>query len=79
MVLGRNPYDQIREESGNPGHFHEHTVAELVGGGGCRPRGHARLTENYFDHGSRKNRAYRARRATPRSLRDGITVVARIL
>ena len=30
MVLGRNPYDPIREETGNPGHFHEHTVDELV-------------------------------------------------
>ena len=30
MLFGRNPYDPIREESGNPGHFHEHTVDELV-------------------------------------------------
>ena len=78
MLIGRNPYDPIREESGNPGHFHEHTVDELVAA--VEAAGldvtHV-LTENYFDHGSRKNRAYRALgRAMPRSLREGITVVA---
>ena len=78
MVLGRNPYDPIREEAGNPGHFHEHTVGELVAGveaAGLEVR--RVLTENYFDHGSRKNRVYRAfGRVLPRSLREGITIVA---
>jgi Methyltransferase domain len=78
MLFGRNPYDPIREESGNPGHFHEHTVGELVAA--VEAAGldvtHV-LTENYFDHGSRKNRAYRALgRVMPRSLREGVTVVA---
>ncbi len=79
MVLGRNPYDPIREESGNPGHFHEHTVDELVAAVEAAGLDVTRvLTENYFDHGSRKNRAYRALgRALPQSLREGITVVAR--
>jgi SAM-dependent methyltransferase len=79
MLFGRNPYDPIREESGNPGHFHEHTVDELVsavGEAGLEVT-HV-LTENYFDHGSRKNQAYRAvGRMMPRSLREGITVMAR--
>jgi trans-aconitate methyltransferase len=79
MLFGRNPYDPIREESGNPGHFHEHTVAELVvavEGAGLEVT--RVLTENYFDHGSRKNQAYRAiGRMMPRSLREGITIVAR--
>lgn len=36
------------------------------------------VTANYFAHGSRQNRAFRALgRAVPRSLRGGITVVAR--
>jgi hypothetical protein len=79
MLLGRNPYDPIREEAGNPGHFHEHTVDELVEAVESAGLDVTRvLTENYFDHGSRKNRAYRALgRALPRSLREGITVVAR--
>lgn len=79
MVLGRNPYDAIREESGNPGHFHEHTVDELVKAVEDAGLEVTRvLTENYFDHGSRKNRAYRVLgRVLPRSLREGITVVAR--
>jgi SAM-dependent methyltransferase len=79
MVLGRNPYDPIREERGNPGHFHEHTVGELITAVESAGLEVARvLTENYFDHGSRKNQLYRALgRALPRSLREGITVVAR--
>ena len=78
MVLGRNPYDPIREERGNPGHFHEHTVDELVAAVEAAGLDITRvLTENYFDHGSRKNRAYRTLgRVLPRSLREGITVVA---
>ena len=78
MLLGRNPYDPIREEAGNPGHFHEYTVRELldaVEASGLRVVRH--LTANYFDHGSRKNRGYRAvGRALPATLREGITVVA---
>ena len=79
MVLGRNPYDPIREETANPGHFHEHTVGELVTAAEAAGLDVTRvLTENYFDHGSRKNRVYRALgRALPRSLREGITLVAR--
>lgn len=79
MALGRNPYEPIREESGNPGHFHEHTVGELVEAVGAAGLHVTRvLTENYFDHGSRKNRAYRTLgRALPQGLREGITVVAR--
>jgi SAM-dependent methyltransferase len=79
MLLGRNPYEPIRDEPGNPGHFHEYTVPELraaVEGAGLQVE--QLLTANYFDHGSRKNRAYRAvGRALPATLREGITVVAR--
>jgi hypothetical protein len=79
MLLGRNPYEPIREERGNPGHFHEYTVAELrdaVEAAGLRVE--RLLTANYFDHGSRKNRVYRALEPLlPGTLREGITVVAR--
>jgi SAM-dependent methyltransferase len=80
MLLGRNPYEPIRDEPGNPGHFHEYTVPELraaVEDAGLEVE--RLLTANYFDHGSRKNRAYRAAgRALPPTLREGITVVARL-
>ena len=79
MLLGQNPADPIRDEPWNPGHFHEFTVSELLAAvedAGLRVE--RWLTENYFDHGSRKNRAFRAVGAVfPRSLREGITVVAR--
>jgi trans-aconitate methyltransferase len=78
MLLGRNPYEPIREESANPGHFHEYTVGELreaVEAAGLEIS--RLLTANYFDHGSRKNRAYRALGPLlPGTLREGITVVA---
>jgi Methyltransferase domain len=78
MLLGRNPYEPIREEPGNPGHFHEYTVGELsaaVDAAGLEVT--RRLTANYFDHGSRKNRLYRTiGPVLPGTLREGITIVA---
>jgi SAM-dependent methyltransferase len=79
LLVGRNPYEPIRQEARNPGHFHEYTVRELreaVTAAGLVVEGV--LTANYFDHGSRKNRVYRAAgRALPRTLREGITLIAR--
>ena len=79
MLLGRNPYDPIRGDAWNPGHFHEFTVGELLAALGEAGLGVERwFTENYFDHGSRKNRVFRAvGPVLPRTLREGITVVAR--
>lgn len=79
MAIGRNPYEPIRDQAGNPGHFHEYTLDELreaVEAAGLEVE-HL-VTANYFDHGSRKNRAYRALEPVlPGTLREGITVVAR--
>jgi SAM-dependent methyltransferase len=79
LLLGRNPYEPIRAEPRNPGHFHEYTLEELrdaVEGAGLHVT--QVLAANYFDHGSRKNKLYRAAgRVLPPSLREGITVVAR--
>jgi SAM-dependent methyltransferase len=79
LLLGRNPYEPIRADPRNPGHFHEYTLEELraaVQGAGLYVT--QVLAANYFDHGSRKNRLYRAvGRVLPPSLREGITVVAR--
>lgn len=79
MLLGRNPYEPIRDEPANPGHFHEYTVGELRDAFEAAGLEITRLvTANYFDHGSRKNRAYRALGPLlPSTLREGITVVAR--
>jgi SAM-dependent methyltransferase len=78
MLLGKNPYDPIRDETANPGHFHEYTVGELreaVEAAGLTVE--RLLTANYFDHGSQKNRAFRALEPLlPGTLREGITVVA---
>jgi SAM-dependent methyltransferase len=79
MLLGRNPYEPIRDQPGNPGHFHEYTLGELreaVQAAGLQIE--RLVTANYFDHGSRKNRVYRALEPVlPSTLREGITVVAR--
>jgi hypothetical protein len=79
MLLGRNPYEPIRDEPDNPGHFHEYTVGEV--GEAAEAAGlevDRVVTANYFNHGSRKNRAYRALGPVlPGTLREGITVVAR--
>lgn len=79
MLLGRNPYEPIRNEPSNPGHFHEYTVTELRAALDAAGLDVMRiLTANYFDHGSRKNRAYRALGPLlPGTLREGITIVAR--
>ena len=79
MLLGQNPYEPVRNEPGNPGHFHEYTVAELREAVETAGLEIERLViANYFDHGSRKNRVYRALGPVlPSTLREGITVVAR--
>jgi SAM-dependent methyltransferase len=78
MLLGRNPYDPIRDEAHNPGHFHEYTVGELRDAVEAAGLDVTQLvTANYFDHGSRKNRLYRAAGPLlPSTLREGITIVA---
>jgi SAM-dependent methyltransferase len=90
LLLGRNPYERIRVDSTNPGHFREYTEAELrsiIDGAGFDVR--AIDVRFYFDaryahHGERpryqpvigrlKNAAFAL---LPKSLRLGITVVAR--
>jgi SAM-dependent methyltransferase len=78
MLAGRNPYEPIRDDAGNPGHFHEYTQQELraaVEAAGLDVR--QVITANYFDHGSPQNRLFRAvDRVLPPTLREGITVIA---
>ena len=78
MLLGRNPYEPIRDEPANPGHFHEYTRDELCEAVEAAGLEVIRLISvNYFDHGSRKNRAFRAVGGLlPATLREGITILA---
>jgi SAM-dependent methyltransferase len=79
LLIGRNPYAPIRNEPRNPGHFHEYTVREVRGLLEAAGLDVLQLiTANYFDHGSPQNRLYRTiGPVLPRTLREGITVVAR--
>jgi trans-aconitate methyltransferase len=90
MLLGRNPYELIREDATNPGHFREYTASELktylaVAGLDCERVEH----RSYFDyrychHGERrpgdrfngavKNWFYPL---LPPTWRPGLTVVGR--
>ena len=78
ILVGRNPYEPIRNEPGNPGHFHEYTVSELreaTAGAGLDVI--RVVTANYFEHGSPQNRLFRAvGPVLPSTLREGITIVA---
>jgi SAM-dependent methyltransferase len=77
MLIGRNPYDMIRETSDNPGHFREYTIRELLSlasGSGFRTL--EWTTSNYFDNGTPGHRAYNSlAHILPRSLRQGITMI----
>ncbi|GAB3282255.1 hypothetical protein GCM10027347_58400 [Larkinella harenae] len=51
MMFGRNPFEQIRKEYTNPGHFREYTVAELREIGNALGLSTKMLTTgNYFDY-----------------------------
>ena len=91
LLAGRNPYELIRADGGNPGHFREYTLAEL--------ESYARQTRLevvevarrfYFDarfahHGEGGSRPQPIvgaiknglYRALPRFLREGVTLVLR--
>ena len=91
LLAGRNPYELLRKERGNPGHIREYTLDELrrfAGETGFH------VTECfrrfYFDarHAHHENGAVRAQpfvgscknliyRALPPFLREGITIVLR--
>ena len=78
LLAGRNPYEPIREDKRQAGHFREYTAAELrtfFGATGFDVT-EMRLA-NYFLTGSRKNRLLvRHGGLLPAGLRQGITVTA---
>lgn len=76
MILGRHPYDPIRETQLNPGHFREYTLKELVSEGKkCDFTLTSYTVNNYFRHKGLKGILYNSFcKILPNSFRDGITI-----
>jgi hypothetical protein len=76
MLVGRSPFEPIRDSVANPGHFHEYTAPELVSvarGAGWEPL--SLTTANYFRPAGGFGRLYGVvGRTLPPGLRHGITV-----
>jgi len=77
LLVGRHPYEMIRENSQNPGHFREYTKRELVAI--SRSVGFEVKScelSNYFSHDSSKGPIERFLRGlSPANFRRGITLV----
>ena len=77
LLVGRNPYERIREDRTNPGHFRESTRDELIAdarGAGWRV---LEITlRNYFRSGSPRSRAFALLEPlVPPTWRNGLTAV----
>lgn len=77
LVMGRNPYEMIRETAENPGHFREYTRSELLAiAHHCQFAVRSFDYENYFSCDASKGRIERlVRRVSVPSLRRHITMV----
>lgn len=79
MLVGRNPFEMIRDRRQSAGHFREYTMrelADLVRTAGLSVS--STTAENYFLRETRSSRLFRLLGPLfPPSLRDGITVCAR--
>ncbi|MDH5683863.1 MAG: class I SAM-dependent methyltransferase [candidate division WOR-3 bacterium] len=77
LLFGKNPYEMIRENRDNPGHFREYTKAELFSI--AQKSGFKIIRfiyKNYFNRLSLKEKIYGfILNFLPVSLRDGITIV----
>jgi trans-aconitate methyltransferase len=81
MLAGRQPFEAIRREPSNPGHFREYTLAELKA---LAPDVGLRVESwsaaEYFAPSGRSQAAYRSLASLlPRTLRAGFTVLYRRL
>ena len=91
LLMGRNPYEMIRPDLRNPGHYREYTIAELRGvGRGLGFREEKCVTGFYFDarfarHGAKGVNPQPALGALknavypllPQNFREGITMIWR--
>jgi len=78
LLMGRNPFESIRDDLHQAGHYREYTASELRDL--CQQAGFRVKTvelQNYFLSGSRKNHLLvRLGPIVPRTLRQGITLTA---
>lgn len=79
LLLGRNPYEMIREDPINPGHYHEYTKSELFNI--AQQIGYQVFWfkySNYFNRQSKIEKIYGfIQKFTVPSLKDGMTLVLR--
>ena len=79
MATGRNPFELIREDATNAGHFREYTAAEVTTLGAAAGLELVQMqAANYFDFAPRRHRVFVALEPiVPASLRDGLTATFR--
>lgn len=81
MLTGKNPYELLRENLKNPGHFREYTKKELITLGlECGFTTKEIIMDEYFENPSIGSKIYRAfKNIIPKNLRSGITIVLKKL
>jgi hypothetical protein len=93
LLLGRNPYEMIRTDLSDPGHYREYTISELQRiGRGLRFREERCITAFYFDARFARHGAHGVKPQPvigtiknviyglfPKNFREGITIVWRKL
>ncbi|MDQ6818094.1 MAG: class I SAM-dependent methyltransferase [Actinomycetota bacterium] len=79
LLLGRSPVEPPRDTPGNPGHFHEYTLAELRDQVAAAGMAIERLElANHFGGAGAQARLYRtAGKLLPPTMRHGMTLCAR--
>lgn len=78
MLLGKNPFELIREIRENPGHYREYTGKELVQlGKDAHLKTHQLFWANYFSASSTKGKIFDfiTGNLLPKSFRTGLTIV----
>jgi len=77
LLFGRNPYEMLRENAENPGHFREYTTKELCAiGQSCGLRVVKCESKNYFNRLYPIEKVYGiVQSIVPSSMREGITLV----
>jgi hypothetical protein len=79
LLLGRNPFEMLRENLRNPGHFREYTTRELIDSGSKAGLSVERkFLANYFILDNPKANAFFNSFGFIPTLRNGITIVYRI-
>jgi hypothetical protein len=76
MLTGKNPYEQIRKNRQNPGHFREYTFDELISiGNKCGLEPVEYMVSNYFNDERKLNKFCRfLSNILPVKFREGMTI-----